>query len=111
MLLTLVLTLPTVSYVLRTDVFWLPTGDSLDVYSNFWDVWYGKLFLIGQADRFYTDLLFYPEGVSLTYHPIFIPHAIVVNALRVFLPMSNAFNLTYLLMTFFCALSAYIYLL
>ena len=48
-LLTLVLTFPTVLYVLRTDVFWLPTGDSLDVYSNFWDIWYGQQLLTTQA--------------------------------------------------------------
>ena len=110
-LLTLVLTFPTFVYIFRTDVFWLPTGDSLDVYIKLWDIWYGKLLLTGQADRFYTDLMFYPEGVSLIYNPIFIPHVIVVNALRVLLPISNAFSLTYLLITFSSSLSAYIYLL
>ena len=89
----------------------MPTGDSLDVYIKFWDIWYGKLFLTGQADRFYTNLIFYPEGVSLIYQPLFLPQVIVINALAVFLPISNAFSLTYLLITFSCALSAYIYLL
>ncbi len=110
-LLTLVMTFPTVVYIFRMDVFWLPTGNSLDVYSNFWDIWYGQQLLTAQADRFYTNLIFYPEGVSLIYQPLFLPQVIVINALRVFLPISNAFSLTYLLITFSSALSAYIYLL
>ena len=51
-LLTLVMTFPTIVYVFKTDVFWLPTGDSLDVYIKLWNVSYGKQFLTGQADRF-----------------------------------------------------------
>ena len=110
-LLTLVMTFPTIVYVFRTDVFWLPTGKSSDVYIKLWDVWYGKQFLTGQADRFHTDLIFYPEGVSLTYHPFFIPHIFVVNALRAMFPLSNAFSLAHLLVIWTSALSAYVYIL
>ncbi len=110
-LLTLVMTFPTIVYVFRTDVFWLPTGDSHDVYVKMWDVWYGEQFLTGQADRFYTDLIFYPMGESLlTYHPLVIPHIILVNALEFFLPPSNAYSLAHLLIIWLSALSAYIYL-
>lgn len=109
-LLTLVVTYPTISYVLRPDVFWLP-GDNFDVFIKYWDVWYGRQFLTGQADRFYTDLMFYPKGLSLNYHPFFIPQIIVVNALSVFLPVSNAISLTFLLITATCAFSSYVYLL
>ena len=75
-LLTLLTTFPTIVYVFKTDVFWHPAGASRDVYIKFWDIWYGKQFLTGQADPFYTDLMFYPEGVSLAFHPFFIPHII-----------------------------------
>ena len=109
-LLTLVTTFPTIVYVFRTDVFWHPAGTDRDVYIKFWDVWYGKQFLTGQADRFYTDLMFHPEGLSLTFHPFFIPHIFVVNALDILLPISNAFSLSYLLIIFLCALSGYVYL-
>ncbi len=109
-LLTLVMTFPTIIYVFRTDVFWLP-GDNFDVFIKYWDVWYGRQFLTGQADRFYTDLMFYPKGLSLNYHPFFIPQIIVVNALSVFLPVPNVISLTYLLITATCAFSAYAYLL
>jgi hypothetical protein len=109
-LLTLAVTYPTISYILRTDVFWLP-GDDYDVFIKYWDVWYGGQFLRSQADRFFTDLMFYPKGLSLNYHPFFIPQIIVVNALSVFLPVSNAISLTYLLIIASCAFSAYAYLL
>ena len=109
-ILTLVMTYPTISYVFRTDVLWLP-GNNFDAYIKYWDVWYGRQFLTGQADRFYTDLMFYPNGLSLNYHPFFIPQIIVVNVLNIFLPLSNAISLTYLLITATCAFSSYAYLL
>ena len=110
-LLTLVMTFPTIVNVFRTDVFWLPTGDSHDVYVKMWDVWYGEQFLTGRADRFYTDLMFYPDGLSLAYHPFFIPYVIVMNVLDIFFPPSNAYSLGYLLIIWLSALSAYFYLL
>ena len=110
-LLTLVMTFPTIVNVFRTDVFWLPTGDSHDVYIKFWDIWYSEQFLTGQADRFYTDLMFYPDGLSLAYHPFFIPYVIMMNVLDIFFPPSNAYSLGYLLIIWLSALSAYFYLL
>ena len=109
-ILTLALTYPTIKYVFNTEVFWLPTGVSSDVFTEMWDVWYGKLILTGQADRFYTDFLFYPEGVSLVYHPLFIPYIIVLNALQTIMPVSNAFGVGYLLITFTTALCGYVYI-
>ena len=110
-LLTLVMTFPTIIYAFKTDIFWQPAGSSNDVYIKFWDIWYGKQFLTGQANPFYTDLIFHPEGLPLNYHPFFIPHIIVVNALGILLPISNAFSLAYMLIVWSSALSAYIYLL
>ena len=104
------MTFPTIVYVFRTDVFWLP-DDDFDVFIEFWDIWYGRKFLTGQADRFHTNLIFYPEGVSLTYHPFVIPNIIMVNALSVVMPVANAYSLAYLLIIVSSALSAYIYLL
>ena len=64
-LLTLAVTFPTIVQVFRTDIFWHPGGEHADSFIKLWDLWYGNLFLSGQADRFYTDLMFYPDGVSL----------------------------------------------
>ena len=110
-LLTLVMTWPTALYVLRTDVFWLPTGKSTDVFIKLWDTWYVKQILSGEADRAYTNLIFYPEGVSLVFQPIFIPHALVVNGLNLILPLTNAFILAHLLIIWSSALATYVYIL
>ena len=111
-LLTLVTTFPTIVYVFKTDVFWHPAGTSHDVYLKFWDVWYSKQFLMGQAGNFYyTELVFFPQGQSLAFHSFSMPHILLVNALYVLLPISNSFSLTFLLFIVLCALSAYVYLL
>ena len=109
-LLTLVMTFPTILYVFRTDVFWLPVGQDGDALTEIWDTWYGKLFLSGQADRFFTDRIFYPNGVSLVYHPLNLPYIVVVNVLQTIMPISNAFSLAYMLIIFTSTFAAYIYL-
>lgn len=97
-------------YVFRTDVFWLPTGDSRDIYIQFWDLWYGNLVLTGQADRDFTNLVFYPEGVSLVTQPIFYLLSVVVNSLMTVLPLSNAYSVALLLMIMANAVCGYMYL-
>ena len=64
--LLVVMTFPTIEYVFNTEVFWLPT-ENLDVWLRFWDAWYGKQLLRGQAEFFFTDMLFYPHGLSLDF--------------------------------------------
>ncbi len=109
-LLTLVMTFPTIVYVFRTDVFWLPAGQDGDALTEIWDLWYGKLFLSGGADRFFTDKIFYPTGVSLVFHPLNLPYIIVVNALQMIMPVSNAFSLAYMLIIVASTLAAYVYI-
>ncbi|MCY3779973.1 MAG: hypothetical protein OXG78_06670, partial [Chloroflexi bacterium] len=109
-ILLVVMTFPTIVYVFRTDVFWLPAKHCCDAFIYFWNVWYLKQVFAGQADLLYTNTIFYPEGVSLTYTPLVLPHGITVNALQLFLPLSNAYSLTYLLIIFSSACAAYIYL-
>ena len=109
-LLTVIVTFPTIVQVFRTDEFWLPTGESGDALTEIWDVWYGRLFLSGQADRFYADRIFYPNGVSLVYHPFNLPYVIVVSALQAIMPVSNAFSLAYLIIIYISTLGAYVYL-
>ncbi|MDE2855816.1 MAG: hypothetical protein OXN88_16720 [Chloroflexota bacterium] len=109
-LLTLAMTFPTIVYVFRTDVFALPTTDSTDVFIKLWDIWYGRQILFGKADRFYTDLLYYPAGASLAYHPLFFLHSIVVSALQLLLPLANAYSAAYLISVSSCALAAWVYL-
>ena len=108
-ILTVVMTWPTVVHVFDTSVFWLPTG-SADVWMMFWDTLHGKLFITGQADFYFTDLLFYPQGLSLVYHLFNVPHMLVFGGLQTLMPPSNAYSLTYLLFIFATACPAYIYI-
>ena len=110
-ILTLITTFPTIAHIINTDVMWHPAGSSHDVYIKFWDVWYGGQFLAGTSDPLHTNQIFFPRGVSLNSHPFFIPHIIVVNALRAFLPIWNAFSLAYVLSIITTACCAYFYLL
>ncbi len=109
-ILMLVMTYPTIKYILRTDVFWLPEDKCCDVFIGFWDYWYSQLIITGQADRMSTDMIFYPQGVSLTYHPMFLPYGVLINALQSVMPLSNAFSFGYLLIIYTSAIAAYVYL-
>ena len=108
-ILTAAMTWPTIRYVFDTSVFWLPI-DSGDALMKLWDAWYLKSLIAGRADFYFTDLLFYPDGLSLVYHNFNVPHMVVFGGLQAVMPTSNAFNLTYLLIIFSTALSAYVYL-
>ena len=109
-LIIILMTWPTFYYVLDSDVFWLPSK-STDLFFKIWDVWYARQVLEGRADFLFTDLQFYPRGMSLVFHQISIPHAIAVALLQAVMPMSNAINLGYLLLLFANAASTYILLL
>lgn len=109
-ILLVAMTWPTMAHVFDASVFWLPI-DSGDIWIKFWDAWYGKLIISGQAEFYFTDLSFYPDGLSLAYHIFTIPHMIIFGSLQLFMPASNAYNLTYLFIILSTALSAYTYLL
>ncbi|MDE2856693.1 MAG: hypothetical protein OXN94_02470 [Chloroflexota bacterium] len=107
--LLVVMTWPTIVYVFNKQVFWLPI-DSGDIWIEFWNAWYGKLILAGKADPLFTEQSFYPQGLSLAYHNFSLPHVLIFGALQGILPASNAYNLTYLLITIATTAAAYIYL-
>ncbi len=108
-LLIILMTWPTASQLFDTRTFWL-TGHNIDTNMLFWDAWYGKLILSGQADFFYTDLLFHPDGVSLAFHNFSLPHMALFAGLQELIPAPNAYNLTYLLLVFLNMASGYLYL-
>ncbi|MCY3832456.1 MAG: hypothetical protein OXG85_05535 [Chloroflexi bacterium] len=109
--LTLVMTYPTIAYVFQPDARWLPETRNLDVFIKLWDIWYGSQVLSGQADRFHTDLIYYPEGVSLAYHSLSFPFFIAAKALQVVMPAYSAYSLGFLLSICSSAAAAYFYLL
>lgn len=107
-LLTLVMTFPTVLYLFRTDIMWLPIGSAND--ANHWDIWYWERMLGGLEVRSYTNVIFYPEGISLVHHPFLQQPVMLLRImLQQFMPLTNAFNIVFLLVIFSNALAAYLY--
>ena len=107
--LLIVMTWPTIVYVFDTETFWLPT-DNRDAWINIWDAWHGQSVLNGEASFDFTNVLFYPVGMSLDYNPNNVFHAALQAMLQPHMGTSNAFNLIYLLFILLTALSAYGYL-
>lgn len=105
--LIVLMTWPTLYHVFETDAFWLPTSGE-DVWFELWEGWYGGQILRGKADLLYTDLLFYPQGASLAFHQYTVPHMLAYVLLRALLPISNAYNLAFLLTLFANALATYV---
>ncbi len=108
-LIIILMTWPTIVQIFKTDSFWL-ARQNIDSNMLFWDAWYFKLLISGQADYYYTDLLFHPTGVSLAFHNFSLPHMIIFAGLQAVMPASNAFNLTFLLLSFATAAAGYVYL-
>ena len=107
--LILVMTWPTAAHVLDGSRMMLPST-SHDVWKSFWDAWHGRAALEGSSDYWFSEVLFYPTGVSMVYYPFVVPHMLVFGALQTVMPVFNAFNLVYLLIVVVCALCAYVYL-
>ena len=108
-LIIILMTWPAFIKVFNTDSFWL-LQQNIDSNMLFWDAWYFKLLINGKADFYFTDLLFHPTGVSLAFHNFSLPHMIVFAGLQAVMPASNAFNLTFLLLSFATAAAGYVYL-
>ena len=106
--LILLMTWPALPRAFDTDSMWLPTLD-WDVWENIWNAWHLDLVLQGEADYFYTDMMFYPRGATLAYKMPNLPHMAGLLLLQKILPPFNAYSLLYLLTTFVSALSAYVY--
>ena len=105
--LIVLMTWPTFYYVLDAETFWIPSSGN-DVWYELWEGWYGGQILSGRADLFYTDLLFYPDGASLIYHQHTVPHMLLYQVLRLLLPISNAYNLAFLLTLLANAAATYV---
>ncbi len=106
-LLIIVMTWPTFIRIFEPAT--LPTTP--DIAMKFWDAWYGKLLFGGQEEFYFTDLIFYPNGVSLAYHNFSLPHMLVFGALQDLSPSRNVYTLTSLLIILANIMAAYVFLL
>ena len=109
-LLIIAVTWPVFPNMFDASTFWLPSIDK-DVFMKFWDAWYGKVLLRGQADFHFTDLHFHPTGLSLVFHNFSLPHMFIFGMLQLVMPADAAYSLTHLLTVFANVLSAYVVLL
>ena len=108
-LLIIVTTWPAFALAFDTDRAVFPTTHG-DVRQKLWDVWHLGQFLAGETSFYYSDVMFYPIGVSLAYESFSLPHMLSVSLLSGIIPISNAYTLTFLLIVLAVAASAYIYL-
>ena len=108
-LLLIVMTWPTIVYVFDTETFWLPTSGQ-DVFLNIWNAWHGRSVFAGEASPYFTDMLFYPTGLSLVYNPNNLIQRTLLWMFQLVIGTSNAFNLIYLMIVVATAVSAYIYI-
>ena len=109
-LLIIVMTWPTFVHVFDTDTLWIHVSTT-DKWLKFWDAFHVQRVLAGQDDYFFTNMMFYPRGLSLAFSPISLPHAIVLGMLLQFMPAANAYNLCFLLMLLFNSFSTYLFVL
>ncbi len=108
-LLVIVMTWPLAIYVFDTSAQWMPSNN-LDQGLKLWDAWYGGRMLAGAAQFYFTDLLFFPDGMSLVFHNFSIPHMLLQLLAQLLLPVTNAYCLSFLLVIFANAAASYLYI-
>jgi len=97
--LTLVMTWPVVAQ-LGSHV----PGGTVDLWTHRWTYWWVKHAIVEGQTPFFTDLLFHPQGVSLTFHNIAWVNIAVWLPLQAVLGATTAYSLTFLI---FCTLNGF----
>ena len=85
-----------------------PAGSGDDVWAHHWNYWWVKTTLLEGSNPYYTDLLFFPEGVSLTTHNIPWFNIGLWIPLQAVLDSVTAFGLIYILVFAFNGLAMYL---
>ena len=106
-LVVIAITWPTFPRIFNGDEFWLHTSQH-DKWIPFWLAWHVENVLAGQAQFYYSDAIFHPQGLSLAFQHHELPHTILFLGLQRILPADDAFNLLYLLFRCFNALCGYL---
>ena len=106
-LVVIVMTWPTFARIFDGEEFWLHV-EHRDKWLRFWDAWHLERALAGQAEHYYADSLFHPDGVSLAWQHFVYPHAALFLVFEKLMPADSAYNLLFLLMLCFNAFCAYI---
>lgn len=82
-------------------------GDGGDSWHFLWNMWWIKKAILEYRDLFFTEYLFYPNGVNLVYHTLTIAPGLIVLFLSLFLKPVVAFNLVYLFFMWLAAWGTY----
>ena len=106
-LVVIAMTWPTFVRIFDSQDYWFHTGHG-DFWLEIWDAWHIERVLAGQAELYYTDSLFHPNGVSLVWQLASYPHAALFMLLRKLMPADSAYNLLFLLILCFNAYCGYI---
>lgn len=82
-------------------------GGTVDLWTHRWTFWWIKHSIAQGQSPFYTDLLFYPQGVSLAFHNIAWVNIAVWLPLQVIVGGNTAYSLTFLIFCVANCLSMY----
>lgn len=99
-------TWPTFPRIFDRGEFWLHVVQH-DKWLKIWDAWHIERVLGGQAQLYFTDSFFHPQGLSLAYQAYVFPHAFLLIALKAVIPVDDAYNLLFLLILCFNAFCGY----
>ena len=105
-LVVIVMTWPTFARIFDGDEFWLHSAHG-DLWLRIWDAWHIKNVLAGQAELFYTDSMFHPQGLSLAFVHYSLPHALLFIVFNKFLPADSVYNLLFIMILCFNAYCTY----
>ena len=106
-LVAIAITWPTFARIFDSYGFWFPTAQ-VDGLERIWDSWHIERVLAGQAQLFYTDAMFHPQGTSLALREFSFPHALLFIIAKQLMPSDRAYNLLFLAILCFNMLSAYV---
>ena len=102
--LTLLMTWPLITH-LRSEI----AGAGTDVWIHQWTFWWVKQALLNGQSPFYTTLLYYPYGVSLTSHNIAWFNIALWLPLQAVLGSVTAYNIVFLLVITLNGFAAYLF--
>lgn len=71
-------------------------NDNGDTFIFLWNAWWLKKAAGGGAELFFTDFLFWPNGVSLVFHTFNLFNTVLISLLSEMLGLVRAFNIVYL---------------
>jgi hypothetical protein len=112
--------LATLSYIAITlAFFWpavftlndaLPGGPvaAIDGWQNVWHLWWAEQALRSGANPFFTPLLYHPDGVNLTVHPLNVSNGLLVLPITALVGPLPAYNVALLLAFVLSGLGAFL---